>query len=310
MYFDFRNYLLPGQRPWEWQALSPIELLPALRGCYPGCIDETVLSVQLVNEKRDIDRPSSSWCFDVMQTGDRIRQVPVVAVTDDRGDNYDFSDTPTREFPWELLERIFYIDRAVALQKALQIFKDDAFEMMKRLDEGGARQGIQELNFIEYQYQKRIDFLRDLLLHLTEHITDSVDLKSPVIANLKSENAHGLRDDSHKSRWHEVIQEVENPSLLYQQTRDDVESEVWGEFKLLPRPIKVALWFKTHADSEFQGGSQALSWDPPDKSPEKLDLFDMDGWFELVVRDVFHQAQEDADTAMLSGEIQVNLFDD
>lgn len=300
MFHDFHRYLLPSQLPPEWRPGDAIDLLPALRACYPGCIPAEVLAVQL-------HRPlyCDTWLFRITRAGASSIERPVLAVTDD-GDHYDFRDFGPDDHPMPLIERVLIKDRHQQWQELLGIFTEDAYRMLLRAHEAGRNEDADEMDHLETAYGERVRFFRDLSLMLATHIAKDIDFVPAVVADLKSTPARGYRSTD-TTRWDEVMDEVERPSLVHHLLVQEVQDAVWSEFHGLPRAAQVALWFKLHADNEFPGGRHSLQWDPP-SSLDTCELFDMDSLFASdagcvlgIAQDAAHQrdcqCDDDAEAA-------------
>lgn len=286
MNINFERCMLPGQRPSDWTAPAPIDILPALRLCYPGCIDDVVLEVQVVNR---IDVGRSNWHFFVTKDF-TTADVPVISVTEDRGDGYDFSDLPADVYPSDVILTILQSDRLQALQNTLGIFKPAAFDMMRRIQSDAYEsQG----DFLRSEHLPRVDFFRRVASHLSEHLASSVDLVRPTVQSLKSEEPFGLRGEGDDSRWMEVGEEAASPSLLHERTLEDVQSIVAENFSELPRPVQVAVWFSTVADGQLWHDDDALSWDFPSGAVDNMDLGDMDEVFNKAARKTMSLAEND-----------------
>lgn len=278
--------MLPGQRPSDWNASTPIDILPALRVRYPECIDDSVLGVQVVNRALD---GHSNWQFVVVRHWSDT-QVPAISVTQERGDGYDFSDWPVEAYPDEVLRTALQTDRIVALQESLGIFKPAAFDMMRRIQEDAC--DAQE-NWLKHEHLLRIRFFRDVAKHLSEEIASLVDLVVPTVERLKAEASFGLRAEQDEPRWTEIGAEAAAPSELYQRTLEDVESTVVEVFSELPRHSQVALWYSAVVESELSGDESALDWDTPSGSFEDWALRDLDALLNKTARRVMAKAEND-----------------
>lgn len=282
MSFNFERYILPLQMPPCDHPDGSIDLLPAFRACYPGCIDASILAVRLYREKT-----SKGWFFHLVRLSCDSCDVPVIKVTRHDESIYDFGEIPEGMYPWELLSRIFQGDRFVALQESLGIFSEDAFMMMERIR-------CSSENILSEQQIARMDFFREIAVMLSEHLAGDVDLVNPTVSDLKNSEAYGLRDMDSRTRWQEVMDEAKNPSLLFQQTRDDVWSVVWNIFKKLPRAMQIAIWFHLHADEEYPAGFRSSWWEPPGESLENYRLFGIDDLIEDATREVMARAEDES----------------
>lgn len=282
MHFDFKRYVQPLQMSPCEHSDGLIDLLPAFRACYPRCIDTSILAIRLYREKT-----SRRWFFHLVSLRGVSPDVPVSKVIQHDEDFYEFDDMPEGAYPWELLYRIFVDGHHVALQESLGIFSEDAFMMMERIRCSSESVGA------ERQFA-RLDFFREVAVMLSEYLAKDVDLVNPTISDLKNSEAHGMRDMDSRTRWHEVMDEATNPSLLYQQTRDDVWSVAWNKFNDLPRAMQIAIWFHLNAEEEYPAGDRSSLWDTPDESLESYRLFGIDDLIDDATRSVMASAEDES----------------
>ena len=129
--FDLAQWMLPGQRPSDWHAPTPIELLPALRGRYPTCLDETLLSVQLVNRPTEHRSP---WHLIAVRAGQRQYEADAMEVAGHPGRDHYFGDVPAQAYTWQLLDALLDSSRVAACQSAAEIFQPATYHLMQRIE--------------------------------------------------------------------------------------------------------------------------------------------------------------------------------
>lgn len=293
MNFDIEQYLLPGQRPHDWNPKDPIELLPLFRRAYPGCLADDVLAFQLFNgawpERIDYLVRIIRSC------GDQV--IPMMREAERYGDGYDYCDAPSDSYPIELIADYLRSDRIESLQDVFGLFDPAAYEMLCRVKSdagsGIGRKMQREIDFAVGQNQERADFFREVAIELAEHLASSVDLVEPTIREIKSQESFGLRAEQGTSRWRELGAEAFEPSLLYEIAKNDVESEIWQQFHELPEPVQLAVWFSTVVQEEMPGGDRLTTWDAPSEPRKEWKFWGLDDLFDDVRQQVMGQASED-----------------
>lgn len=280
-------FLLPGQRPGEWQPTTPIDLLPALAQAYPRCIKPSVLAVQLVN----VAAPSATlWHFRVV-TVRQEQLVPAWPITQDDDDLYDYSDWPAHEFPVEVLRLVFESRRLEMIQHELDIFEPDSFALMQRLVDDQQRESQADLGDTRDTTREQLVHWRYLALDMAQHLVNAADVSEQVRAALCGEPA---MDDGAavSSRWLEVGKAVATESLWVAQFAEDVAHEVRHQVALLPRAVQLAHWLVDKDDDGLLSPSELLDWWPPASSDEKLSG-EVRGLFREQARLIMQDAAED-----------------
>lgn len=293
MNFDIEQFLLPGQRPHDWNPKDPIELLPLFRRAYPGCLANDVLAFQLFNgawpERIDYLVRIVRSCSDQV--------IPMMREAERYGDGYDYCDASPEYYPIELISDYLRSDRIDSLQDVFGLFDPAAYEMLCRVKvdscSGIGRKAQREIDFVAEQHQTRADFFREVAVELAEHLTSQVDLVEPTIQEIRSQESFGLRAEQGTSRWREIGAEAFEPSLLYEIAKNDVESEVWQKFHELPEPVQLAVWFSTLVQEEMPGGDRLTTWDAPSGPRSSWKFWGLDALFDNVCRQVMGQASDD-----------------
>jgi hypothetical protein len=288
MFHEFAHLLLPSQTPDHWRPGDPIDLLPALRARHPGCIDDSLLALQL-HWPPHADR----WLLWQMRAGEPLCESSIGPLTEDDGDGYDYGDFPRDEYPAPILEDLLSDSRVQRWQTLAHLFKDDAFQMMERL-----RQHAQdECGDSAFQRERRdeaqIRTLWALARRLARHATTDLALAPAAVARLRAEPAFGMRDGAHLTRWDEVMDEACSPSLLFERTRRDVSSAVWDSFHALPYVQQLALWVQTYSDPPPVEDLPSVDGTPDDGHLNDGDLTDLRAHIDDLTSNVMRQAGDE-----------------
>lgn len=271
MRFDeFWRYLLPSQLPGEWQAGQPIDLLPAFRACYPNCIDESILALQLQRTNH-----TESYHFIRFSINGMVQEFPVWPVSEDHEDGYDYSDTSWLEYPHDLLHRLFEFGRYKMLQQVLELFKPDSFRLMAGIAEGAEFARAWQHETSERMLVAKIDFMRDIAMSLADQLFRDTDLVPLIISRLESQPALSTMNVNSKTRWEEITNEMHSSSLLRECVVDDVSEAVSAVFFLQPRSVQLALWFDAVGKDALTGGGRVHNWDVPSEDLDSMKLFDV-----------------------------------
>lgn len=285
MKIELGQWLLPGQRPHDWISPTPIDLLPLLRQLYPGCIDEGLLAVQLINP----DWPQrTAWHLRVTSVrGDGL--VDITPVSQDSEDCYNFSDWPPQEFPDGLLEALCKPDRVAAWQATIELFRPEAFDMLRRVQNAAEESAAEES---VRPYAARQAFLRDVATLLASNAAESVDLLQSTVRALQSSEPSGMHGYECDSLWAELGAEAHTPSLLHQRYLDDLKHKVWSKLCELPRATQIAVWFKARADEDFPRGGDTADWEAPDGRIESMHLSGMDDYCRGIAAKIMRLAEQ------------------
>jgi hypothetical protein len=298
--FQYQQWLIASDLDAVPSKSISIELLPALREQYPGCIVDSVASIRL--EAAGALRPSQGWCFWITERLpaqghlDRRPVTDIVPITQDNGDNYDYSDHPTTEPPYELLHAIFRPGRALVVAETLGVFKPESRHLLRAQAEfaADAASHAAELEFqaVNQRLMGQAQHHSEWAKLLAKELCRGVDLAGDAIQRLKNEPPLGLRDGEATSMWGELLAEAREDSLLSEGYRRQVDQAVYEAFKALPRATQLAYWLiHSPAASELAPGED---WDQPKAEPECWDLFELDSALERVSRKVWARADDAA----------------
>lgn len=284
------EHFLPDQRPGSWQPDMPIDCLHALRLRFPGCLNDRLLCLQLINSAWP---ESIEWGFRLVDlNGEKV--IPFQAIADAYGDGYDYSDWKPEEFPSGLLNDIRAPSRLQALQDTLGIFKIDSFEFLHRITADAAdaaekvilattKSEISELT-------RQADFFRCVAKELAEHISNQVDLFKSTVRHLKyvSSETH-----SESAFWLELGAQAYEQSVPAHELHFSIARQVYKTFKQLNSTERMAVCFNAAADSQFPGGNELQTWDTPSGPREDWKDWGVNDLCENIGREIIGLADED-----------------
>lgn len=174
------RWLLPGQGPEDWKIATPIELLPALRQAYPRCINEDVLSIRLASHKG-----TGHWYYTVTKPDAELK-VPVADLPcgeNNRDNGRSFGELPATEYPHAIICNCLDGSCVEVLQINTGIFTADSMNLLARIMKMAS-----ELS--DERHEPFAASAREAIALMAEHVAGAIDLKTPVIAQLKR-SPHG-----------------------------------------------------------------------------------------------------------------------
>ena len=227
-----------------------VELLPALRVQYPGCISDHIASVRL--GALPANARAGKWCFNVVEFSPEHGRViercvsDVTPISQDAGDNYNYADQPADEFPEQLLQAIFRPGQAVTIGETLGIFWPETMHMLraqvKTVADAVGFKYQNEAMVLERRLIGQAKYFRDLTVLSSKELCRNVDLATSAVQSLRLAAPHGIQGDLAKTRWEEVIAEARQCSLLREGFESDVFAAVHAAFTALPRATQIAYW--------------------------------------------------------------------
>ena len=291
---DWRGYMVQN----DWKPGQPIELLPVLHAYYPGCLDDSVLSVQLWCQQTNSDEGVTDWGLQIMRSRSGVLRFPMPPASDGFGDNIDFSWKQRDKFPSDLIGVVLWRYPVELLQETFGIFKP---EMVKLISQHRYEAAFDAERKAGDSSNERANFLLEAVNLLSGELASQIDLKLLTIRELKGESAFGLRAEENESRWVEIGTEAYQPSpLLYEETKSQVVALVEECFWSLPRALQVAIWF-SHVSEMFPGGNEIDHWDAPRGTIHDMRLFDVHEVFDSVANSVMSAAGEEYGNAVMDG---------
>jgi hypothetical protein len=298
--FPFSDWLIASDLDVTSGKPVSIELLPALSAQYPGCIASSVASIRL--EAAGALRAPQGWCFWITEhlpAQERLSRRPVTdiaPITQDDGDNYDYSDHPATEPSYELLWAIFRPGQALVVADTLGVFKPESLRLLREEAEfaaDAASHAVEvELQAINQRLMGQAQHHSDWAKLLAKELCCGVDLADHAIQRLKNELPLGLRDGEATSLWGELLAEARQDSLLSEGYRRQVDQAVYEAFKALPLATRLAYWLiHSPGASELAPGED---WDQPRAEPDGWELFELDSALARASRKVWARADDEA----------------
>lgn len=293
--------LLPEHQPGQWKPDRPIDLLPALRLHYPGCVEDGLLRVELVYEI-SAERISPSH-FQVVRYGAGVEPLhihcaPIYPITEDDDDGYDYSDARDA-FPHEIIACVFDPLRLQRVQDTLHIFKA-GFVSFAEVAGQSYRRAAQEECWAEMDYAEKrttahIEFLASWVRKASSHIADQIDLQAMAISSLKESDV-----------WQMMVNEgtqLRDIGLSLFQT--GIEHEVHAAFMRMPHAVQLALWAHHEQADEWLRASNSA-----DLPKGGIDDFSIDHAVEFldeIVHRIWNKVCAEAEEmAYQRDEVQVN----
>ena len=289
--FNFLPWLIESELTVEPGASHSLELLPALRAQYAGCVAEGVASVRLQAVLHGPDRAHWRFLFSVTELDPAqgrlvARQVPDIhRLTEDDGDSYDFSDHPATELPREVLEALFRPGRALLVGEVLGIFRAEFLVLLRQVSaaakDAGLHRAEREANDLEQRLTQHMCFYRDWARLSAEELCRDVDLPAHAIARLKDMPSFGLHEDEQATFWDALVSEAVRESLLRDQFEAEVSTALFDAFQALPRAKQMAYWL---LNGPVKWGIEPYeAWPETPASLEAYEMFDVG---DMLRRDV------------------------
>lgn len=300
--FNFWPWLIESELTVEPGASHSLELLPAFRAQYPGCIADAVASVRLQAVPHGPDRARWRFLFSVTeldQTQGRLvaRQVSDIhRLTEDQGDGYDFSDHPATEFPRDVLKAMFRPDRALLIGEVLGIFRAESFALLRQVffagEDAGSNKAEQDANGSVQRLTQQVCFYRDWARLSAEELCRDVDLPAQAIARLKDMPPFGCHGNEHATFWDALVCEAVRDSLLRDQFEGEVSTALLDAFQALPRATQMAYWL---LNGPVRWGLDPYeAWPEAPVSLEGYEMFDVGDMLRRDVGVVLGRATDEA----------------
>lgn len=300
--FNFWPWLIESELTVEPGAPHSVELLPALRAQYRGCIADAVASVRLQAVPHGPDRARSRFVFSVTELdpteGQLVtRQVSDIhRLTEDQGDGYDFSDHPATEFPRQVLEALFRPGRALLVGEVLGIFQAESLALLRQVsaatEDAALHKAEREANQLEQRLVQQMCFYRDWARLSAEELCRDVDLPAQAIARLKDMPPFGCHGNEHATFWDALVCEAVRDSLLRDQFEGEVSTALLDAFQALPRATQMAYWL---LNGPVRWGLDPYeAWPEAPVSLEGYEMFDVGDMLRRDVGVVLGRATDEA----------------
>lgn len=298
--FDFWPWLLPADRSRNGHHGGAIELLPAIRHRFPGCVSDGVVSVRLVTVTPD--KPVTAWAvqiteFDEGQASLCERSVDdLVCITQNAGDHYDFSDHPSTEFPAAVIAALLKPGVELAFGVTLGIFRPQSMRMLRQMADSmtdAALHHAQAERALEVtRLAEQARHFKRLAEMSARELCRSVDLACAVIAHLRALPTSYAGRDMVSHFWDELVAECRRASFFNEAIKAQVLDAVYTEFKALPTATQWAYWL-LNGDTlhHMQVGED---WAETSNDPADWTMHDLEACLDSAVRSIWRQASQEA----------------
>lgn len=283
---DLFRYFAPEQRPDRWRPGVPIDLLPALRRVYPGCLNEEVTLVRLV-----VDEPPLAgcvWSLHFVVEGSEYHDGHVNLERQNLNPEGLF-DTPPDEYPADCILWLLDRDNFESLQEGLPLFRPEAFNLLLEIR---YRFAERELATMDAQYQAWVSFLQELNRLLAQRVAEDVDLFSPLRQEMLQQPASSLFGEV-PNYWLECGAEASQGTGLHEMLLETLRSRVRSGIHKL-RPVeRLALCLDHNRAEAMPDAQDILSQAPPASASAMVDTFGTGGYAAEVVQELLSAAADD-----------------
>ncbi|TBO34445.1 hypothetical protein EYS42_03265 [Aquabacterium lacunae] len=298
--FDFWPWLLPSDCLKTGYDGRAIELLPAIRQRFSGLVDDAVISVRLVAVTPEL--AVSGWAIQVTEFENEAgklceRRVDDLGkITQCGGDNYDFSDHPSHEFPAEVIAALLKPGCELTFGDTLGIFIPDRLQRLRQMADVLTDVALHEAQVDREQEVSGVtvqaEHFKRLAILFAQELCGGVDLAGAAKSRLRSMPALLEAQGEVSNVWGELVAECRGASLVNEAMKAQVLDAVFTEFKALPTATQWAYWL-LNGDTLLQTGI-GDDWAETSNDPTDWTMHDLEACLESAVRSIWREASQEA----------------
>jgi hypothetical protein len=298
--FLFWPWLLESDMHYKERVGYSVQLLPAIRQRFPGCVSDQVAAVRLI--ARWPEAPKTAWALVITEFHpEQMRLMErhvedITPITQEDGDNYDYSDHPSAEFPRDVIAALLRPGIDVIFGNTLGIFRQESMRMLINLS-FAVEYSVESQDRTESDKETarllcHAHHYRNWTLLSAEELCRNVDLAAEAIERLRTCSARGIGGGEESSLWEEILSEVRAESLFNESMKSEVLQAVYDAFRDLPLATQWAYWLLNGCGMyEMEPGKD---WKETSDDPKDWTMYELETCLEKAVRKVWGKADDEA----------------